>query len=40
MDYDRILGQASVAVERVFDLFLGGCIPLPIEDFFLEHFCP
>ena len=38
--HHRLLGQAGVALERVFDFFLGGGVLLPRLDLLLEHFGP
>jgi len=37
---DRLLGQAGVAFQRVFDFFLRGGVLLPGLDLLLEHFGP
>ena len=36
----RLLGQAGVALEGVFNFLLGGRVLLPRLDVHLEHFCP
>ncbi|MEN9624406.1 MAG: hypothetical protein RJB17_1201 [Pseudomonadota bacterium] len=38
--HHRLLGQAGVTLEGVFDFFLGGGVLLPGLDLLLEHFGP
>lgn len=40
MHHNRLLGKSRVALERVFDFFLSGCVLLPSLNLLLEHLGP